>query len=270
MVTFNELLRAYGIDPAQVTLLRHTGARGRLGLTPHDLWQRQDGSFEIYQSTQAPGERKFKSPYWASFVSNPAKETLFVGLYGATKGDRSRIDWLCPMTGMPPGEDKGRPSDLYQLAPLDALSEHRGSLKIEWDSGWVAWARYARRSDHAVIGEVDTRPIDRFVASPEGEATWREQRGIERDSRLAKAALARNGGEHDGQYACEACDFKHSDRTMFDVHHPHPLLAGPRLTRVTDLIVLCPVCHRRAHRSANRMLPYSLAELRAWNEAGRP
>lgn len=119
MLTFNELLRAHGIDPAKVTLLRHTGKRGRLGFTPHDLWQRQDGSFDLYQCTQAPDKSLFELPYWASFVSNPAKETLFVGLYGATKGDRSEIDWLCPMTNMPPGEDKRRPSDLYQLVPLD-------------------------------------------------------------------------------------------------------------------------------------------------------
>jgi predicted HNH restriction endonuclease len=174
------------------------------------------------------------------------------------------------MTGMAPGEDKGRPSDLYNLIPHDALSEHRGSLKIEWDKGWIAWARNAARSDHAVLGEVDTRPIARFEASPEGEITWRAQRGIERDSRLARAALAKNAGDHEGQYACEACDFRHFDRAMFDAHHPHPLLAGPRMTRVADLVVLCPICHRRAHRNRYRMQPFSLVELRAWNEAGRP
>ena len=270
MVTFNEMLRAHSIDPAQVALLRHSGKRGRLGFTPHDLWQREDGSFELYQRTQAPDKPLFELPYWASFLSTPANETLFIGLYGATKGDPSEIDWLCPMTGMPPGEEKGRPSDLYHLIPLDALRVHRGSLKIEWGDGWIAWARYARRSNHAVIGEVDTGPIARFEASREGETTWRAQRGIERDSRLASAALAMNAREHDGEHSCEACNFKHNDRAMFDAHHPHPLLTGPRMTRVSDLVVLCPVCHRRAHRAANRMLPYSLAELRAWNEAGRP
>ncbi len=269
MVTFNEILRAHRIDPAQVALLRHSG-KGPLGFTPYDLWRREDGSFDRYQSTQAPDKPLFESPYWASFVSNPANETLFIGFYGTTKGDRAEIDWLCPMTGIPPGEDKGRPSDLYRLVPLDALSEYRGSLKIAWDDGWIAWARYARRSDHTVLGEVDTRPIASFEASPEGEETWRAQRAVERDLRLRKAALSKNSGEHDGQYACEACNFEHADRAMFDVHHPHPLLTGPRMTRVSDLVVLCPVCHRRAHRSVNRMLPYSVAELRTWNEAGRP
>ena len=125
MVTFNEMMRVHGIDPAQVALLRHTGKKGHLGLTPHDLWRRDHGLFDLYQSTQAPDKPLFEAPLWASFVSGPAGETLFIGLYAATKGDRSDIDWLDPMTGMAPGEDKGRPSDLYHLIPLDALSGTR-------------------------------------------------------------------------------------------------------------------------------------------------
>lgn len=269
-MTFNELLWVHGVDPAQVAVLRHTGRKGRLGLTPHDLWQKEDGSFDLYQSTQAPDQSIFNSPYWASFVSNPANETLFTGLYAANKGDRSEIDWLCPMTGLPPGEDKGLPSDFYRLTLLDALSEYRGSLKIGWDGGWIAWARYAWRSEHEVLSEIDMRPVARFEASPEGEATWRIQRGIERDPGLATKALRKNVDRHSGQYACEACNFTHTDRALFDAHHPHPLSNGPRMTQVSDLVVLCPLCHRRAHSSENRMLPYSLAQLRAWNEAGRP
>jgi hypothetical protein len=269
LVTLNELLIASGIDPAQVTLLRHSGT-SRLGITPYDLWQRRDGSFDRYQSTQALGKALFHSPYWASFVSNPAKETLFVGLYSASLGDRAEIDWLCPMTGMPPGADKGREADLYHLTLLDTFREHRGILKIQWDTGWVAWARYASRSDHAIVSGADIRKITAFAASPEGEATWQMQRKVERNSRIAKAALAKNAEMHGGVHVCEACGFQHSDRAMFDAHHPHPIAAGPRMTQAYSLIVLCPLCHRRAHRSTNRMLPYKLEELLAWNEAGRP
>jgi hypothetical protein len=270
LVTFNEMLRVNGINPTQVAVLRHTGKKGLLGVTPHDLWQRNDGSFDLYQSTQAPNKPVFERPYWASFISDPDNETLFVGFYAAIKGDRSEIYWPCPMTGLPPGEDKGRPSDLYRLAPLATLKEHRGSLKIQWDEGWIAWVRRAEGSEHHVLGEVDTRPFVRFEASPEGETTWREQRIIERDSKLRKKALAKNAVDDNGHYVCEACNFKHTDGAMFDVHHTLPMLAGPRITCLSHLVVLCPVCHRRAHRSGNRMLPFSLAELRAWNENGRP
>ena len=270
LVTFNELLSINGIDFTQVTLLRHSGKQKQSGLTPHDLWQRWDGSFDKYQSTQAAGAPRFKSPYWASFVSTPANETLFVGLYAATLGDRTEINWLCPITGMPPGADKGCSMDFYHLTLLNTLSEHRGNLKVQWDAGQRVWAQYAHRNNRAVIGSVDTKQIAVFASSPEGEATWHMQRKAERSSSLASAVLKKNAETHGGFYACEACGFQHSDRAMFDVHHSHPLLAGPRRTRAADLIILCPLCHRRAHRSTNRMLPYSLIELQDWAEAGRP
>ena len=108
MVTFNELLCAHRIDPARVALLRHTGRKGPVGVTPHDLWLRQDDSFMCYQNTQAPGQRRFDLPYWASFVASPANDTLFVGLYAAIKGDPSEIKWLDPMTGLLPARRRRR------------------------------------------------------------------------------------------------------------------------------------------------------------------
>lgn len=268
-MTFNEILQVHDINPAQVAVLRHTGQRGPLGFTPYDLWRRQDGSFDRYQSTQARNKPLFEKPFWASFVAAPNNETLFVGLYGVAKGDSSEIDWLCPMTDKPPGY-KGGPSDLYHIVALEALSEYRGNLEIGWDAGYVSWARYALRSDHAVLGEVDIQPFARFEASPEGEATWHSQRTVERDPKLAKAALQKNADDHDGHFACEACGFTHAVRAMFDVHHLHPLLSGPRMTRVSDLAVLCPMCHRRAHCSPSRMVPFDLAALQEWNATGRP
>jgi hypothetical protein len=271
VVTFNEILCVHGVNPNQVTMLRHTGGKKQLGVSPFDLWQRRDGSFELYQCTQSPKKSGlFESPYWACFVSNPANETLFVGLYGAVKGDQKAINWPCPMTGLSPGEDAGIPSEFYHLNLQDNLVEHRGSLKIDWGRGNIAWARHARRKNHAVIGDVNLQQAQQFEESAEGEATWRTQKVVERDSRLARNLLKKNAEANDGLYACEACDFRHSDRAMFDAHHPHPLLSGPRMTKASDLTVLCPVCHRRAHRSTNRLIPFSLNELQAWNEAGRP
>lgn len=269
MVTFNEVLRANKIDPTQVALLRHAGT-GLLGHTPYDLWRREDGSLDRYQSTQYPQQPLFELPYWASFVSTPTNETLFVGLYSAVKADPAEINWLCPMSGMPPGAQKGEAVDLYHLTPLDVLNEQRGLLRINWGDGPISWARYARRNEHAVVGEFDLEPIVDFDASPEGEATWRMQKAVERDHRLAKAALTKNFNPAIGKYRCESCDFSHADRGMFDAHHRHPMLAGPRMTRATDFTVLCPTCHRRAHRTDNKMLPLSLARLREWVDAGRP
>jgi hypothetical protein len=270
MVTFNEVLRAYDVEPATVALLRHTGQKGPLGFTVHDLWQRQDGSFDQYQSTQDPRRRMFESPNWASFVVTPTNETLFVGLYAARKSDPVEIGWLCPMTGLAPGKDKGRASDFYQITSLPILDEYRGNLKIEWDNGFIAWARHAHKNEYAVVGEINMQPIAELDASPEGAAIWRAQRTIERDSKIAKKVLTENADKNGGDFVCEACIFKHSDRRMFDVHHLHPLLSGPRMTRMSGLVVLCPLCHRRAHCGPIRTLPFDLERLQEWNASGRP
>jgi predicted HNH restriction endonuclease len=41
---------------------------------------------------------------------------------------------------------------------------------------------------------------------------------------------------------------------MFDAHHLQPLAAGIRESRVDDLVVLCPTCHRWAHVKAEDKL----------------
>jgi 5-methylcytosine-specific restriction enzyme A len=56
---------------------------------------------------------------------------------------------------------------------------------------------------------------------------------------------------------------------MFDAHHPAPLAVGKRVTLPEHLQILCPTCHRRAHRKG-RVQPFSLLELQAWVRAGRP
>lgn len=271
MATFNELLRVHGIASSDVALLRHSG-RGPNGITPFDLLMARDGSFEVYQSTQAPGKKLFQmSKYWASFVVDRGGETLFVGLYTAKKGDRAEITWKCPMTGLRPGADKGRASDFYHLDPVEAFARHSERLRINWGAGGErAWAQHAKHSDKLVIGEIADPKLDDLIASEEGAKIWRLQRSAERDARLVQFALNLNASTNGGLYMCLACGFQNTDSGMFDVHHPHPLYCGERKTRGSELQVLCPTCHRRAHRSGNRMLPYSLEVLKQWNAAGCP
>ncbi|MBB3408526.1 hypothetical protein FHT87_002429 [Rhizobium sp. BK316] len=103
----------------------------------------------------------------------------------------------------------------------------------------------------------------------EGDRVWRYQLEAERDAGLRAAAKRHNFHRH-GTYACEACNLTSSDGAMFDAHHITPLFVGKRITRVEHLLILCPTCHRRAHRSPDKLRPYSLAELRSWIDAGRP
>ncbi|MBL9140054.1 MAG: HNH endonuclease [Verrucomicrobiales bacterium] len=50
-------------------------------------------------------------------------------------------------------------------------------------------------------------------------------------------------------YTCQACGFKckSGNRYIIDCHHLKPLEFGVRETRFTDLVCLCPNCHRIAH-----------------------
>jgi len=95
----------------------------------------------------------------------------------------------------------------------------------------------------------------------EGKRIWNLQSKTERDPRLSRDAKRLNFAKY-GVCTCEACYFKHSDQAMFDAHHPTPLAIGSRTTFAEHLEVLCPTCHRRAHRSKDRLRPFTLQELK--------
>jgi predicted Mrr-cat superfamily restriction endonuclease len=97
----------------------------------------------------------------------------------------------------------------------------------------------------------------------EGERRTREQAFLSRDYRVVAEAWSANLSRY-RVGTCEICKFEADDRGMFDVHHLDPIAQGRRITKVSDLLVLCPRCHRRAHRKPGP-IPYSLEELRAWN-----
>jgi 5-methylcytosine-specific restriction protein A len=103
----------------------------------------------------------------------------------------------------------------------------------------------------------------------EGQQLWTLQKRLERDPRLAKEAKRLNSEKY-GVPTCEACFFSHPDLGMFDAHHPNPLAAGQRVTLVEHLEVLCPTCHRRAHRVPNPLQPLQLFKLKEWVMEGRP
>jgi hypothetical protein len=113
-------------------------------------------------------------------------------------------------------------------------------------------------------------PVPGGSASAEGRRRYRLQAQIERRSWMAREAKRLNAAQNQGKVTCEACTFGHPDGAMMDAHHERPLAGGVRDTRVEDLRILCPICHRRAHRSADRLEPFSIADLRDWVAQGRP
>lgn len=86
------------------------------------------------------------------------------------------------------------------------------------------------------------------IGKEEGKRLSREVQVFERQSELAKDARTQNRDAHGGQPTCEACGFTDELDGMFDVHHKVPLMLGVRESTLSDLVVLCPLCHRWAHR----------------------
>lgn len=148
-IMFNTLLRGLRISPADVTLLRHKDKRADKGRGPYELWRDNTPAFEDYQSTQRIGRRKlFSAPYWAAFLVNSNRETMFGGLY------QVRYIGLLPHDRSKPhiqGEiDKAGTCDLYQATLDNAMSDLIGKLFIDWGQSAINWAQYAKRNNKHV------------------------------------------------------------------------------------------------------------------------
>jgi predicted Mrr-cat superfamily restriction endonuclease len=120
------------------------------------------------------------------------------------------------------------------------------------------------------IGEVtrngfDTAQLSReFSEVVEGRERLEERRILRRlrNRTIATSVWQENFTNNGGIGRCEGCDFKSKDRGMFDIHHHKPLaLMGERKTRPEELSVLCPRCHRYAHRGPDGM-PHPIGAIR--------
>ena len=82
--------------------------------------------------------------------------------------------------------------------------------------------------------------------------------------RRRNAGIIAKRREMDGN-ACQACGFRLvvNERYIIDCHHLYPLEEGVRITRISDLVCLCPTCHRIAHA---RHKPYNVLEIKSLRE----
>lgn len=107
----------------------------------------------------------------------------------------------------------------------------------------------------------EAHEIPDMPAYAEGvEGVLREARYLmrSRNRALVDAARARD------ECRCQACNYLNrvENRYIIEVHHLNPLGAAETaaVTRLEDLVCLCPNCHRSAH--ARRVAPLTLDELR--------
>jgi len=143
------------------------------------------------------------------------------------------------------------------------------------------WDLWAQRPDELKAVAVAIRAIgtspdaaidtgeDEEGGSEEGRALYRMHRHLERDrslvARKKKSVLAQTG-----RLACEVCDFESSEiygaeaRGVIDVHHVAPLyVMGVSTTKLADLALVCPTCHRVVHRHSPLITPGQLRAMRS-------
>ncbi|TYC78783.1 hypothetical protein [Novosphingobium sp. BW1] len=174
-------------------------------------------------------------------------------------------------------EDLGMPDRRMLEGAVDSVIRHDDRVAMLWEriADWTvelatlpAPANFFDTGVPTLVSGGLRPTVPDGAGSVEGNRVWRLQRDIERDEKVSRDAKVLSAARH-GKPTCEACGFAHDDFAMLDAHHPNPLASGVRKTLPNHLVILCPTCHRRAHCN-DRLMPFTLPELREWFARGRP
>ena len=95
--------------------------------------------------------------------------------------------------------------------------------------------------------EVDIDSEDSGVREGDAKLIWHLAR--ERDKSIVKEKKSR--AIADGQLNCEVCNFsfqKKFDVDFIECHHRTPINEGGRITKLSDLALVCANCHRMLHK----------------------
>jgi hypothetical protein len=161
-VNFSDLLKAKGIDPKQVLILRHRPSAPALNALLPTLALERPDVFNAYQQTQVPRTEAAmkKAAYVASFIGMNAREGLFVGLYkvGVRRPLSEKEFWsirahqdmkpfgLAGFTATP-----HRQTILwFDLKLTDLYANWKGKLIIDWPPPERSWFRWANRGEFQV------------------------------------------------------------------------------------------------------------------------
>lgn len=185
-LTLNVLLRAAGLDPANVRLVRHRDKHHHREV--FDAARRNDPRFVCYQETQDNPRvlSQFRSArYLAGFVADPmSRDTVFVGI-----GER-KSPWAS--SDMPAAIQVSPEAISFETRRVNALSEYSGRLVIDWCGSERVWVQHADQQDKPVLelrrvasdppfpGFLDVkRGLDQVASIPETWATaLRNARGV--------------------------------------------------------------------------------------------
>lgn len=166
-------------------------------------------------------------------------------------------------------EDLGFPDRSILTNAYDSVFRNEDHMQRLWEA-LREWEVERRWELQPPLGFRDPGKVQNYGTmypkldskSLEGQRVWKLSQETERNPKLKREAKALNRARNGGVIMCEACHFSDPMEAMFDAHHIQPLAAGKRQSRVDDLAVLCPTCHRWAHSKAeDKLSPIPVAEL---------
>jgi GIY-YIG catalytic domain-containing protein len=139
MITTNKIFEIYGVDPAEVKLVRH----GNKEIPIHETFLNDINRLEAYQSFQKP--YKFgKSKTIAVFAPYYKTTGIFLGLWdiqGCTENSNFTEETLAVLREHNLPEDWFNDSVRYELKRNNILDDLSERLNVEWGPATVAWVQ---------------------------------------------------------------------------------------------------------------------------------
>lgn len=160
-MTLNDLLKAKGIDPKQVGVMRHRPREPKLNRVMPWLAAERPELFNAYQQTQ--GERVERAlqkvKFVASFLGRSPGKAVFVGLYAVNgwtpmpTAECLKLTLVAELVDRGMTFDTGRPTYFwFDLSPVaDFHPEWKGRLVIKWPPPERSWWRRAHNTNEMAV-----------------------------------------------------------------------------------------------------------------------
>lgn len=135
----------------------------------------------------------------------------------------------------------------------DSKNYRKGREDLFFAVDGLGNGKWGLRNFHPFANKIDLTN-DAF-GFPEGKKKLREHLFRERNPELIKNAKKEFKEKHNGKLFCEACGIHMKEKykineEFIEGHHEIPIseLETEHLTRVQDIIMLCPNCHSMIHK----------------------
>ncbi len=189
-------------------------------------WRTKQYYFDLFDADFFEQEMDTKECSHSVYYDNDEKELSEIKCVADIKGSEARLTYI----NQPEDVDEG-------VLIINFTSNERNQVaSIDWMDSTGAVQKDDATSNWHLIEEAE-----------EAKSRRREIDYLSRNQELVEARKLED------KFTCVVCDFRRSinGKYIIDVHHLYPLSEGKgtRVTNISDLVCLCPNCHRLAHTS---------------------